>query len=356
MKKYKKIVLLLPIRLLLICFFAVGYSFANFCNSKIDVVIPVAVKDKYKLEKSLKGILTNSKNPINKIYIVAEDLKIRDSISLEDERIVWLSEKIYPFSKKDIENLLVSNSSTYAHASWYYQQLLKFYVFEAIPDISDNALILDSDFVFIRPVEFVTDDGKAILSYGYPFKWLTGTSTYPNSGIEHSHIHHARTFVKDWDIVNPFSGMHHHMVFNREIMSELFKNVEQHNKEPFWKAFVSRVNLRKWTSASEYVIYFHFASKKFRDKIELRHLNTIDIIYDSKDIESQNSAHKLLNNFIQNAAEDGVLGVGCHGFLDLKKRLETMDYIPTLLRETMLAKRESYYILKLKERGELFVN
>lgn len=327
------------------------------CSRKIDVVIPVALKDKDKLEKSVNGILKNSKTPINKIFIVAENLSILETLSWNNKNnkdIVGLSETIYPFSKNYIRELLVKNQSNYDHTSWYYQQLLKLYVFDAIPNICDNVLILDSDFIFIKPIEFLTSEGKGILSCGYPFQWLIGTSTYPNKNIKHSHINHARKLVRNWDIMNPFSGMHHHILFNKDIMKSLFQNVEEYNNEPFWKAFINNLDIDKWTSASEYVIYFHYVINNFKNQIELIHHNTVDIIYDSKDRIAQNAVYSLLDGFTQ-SKEPNLIGIGCHGFLDLKERLHTMDYIGEELRKTMLEKEENFYILQLNDKGALYV-
>lgn len=258
-------------------------------RTKMDVVIPVALKDKDKLEICVDGILKNSMNPINKVFIVTESIDILESLTWDkkcSEKVVVISEEIYPFSKRDIEKLFIGKQLNRKPVSWYYQQLLKLYVFDVIPNICENVLILDSDFVFIKPIEFLTSEGKCILSYGHPLKWFIGTSTYPSHiNIKHRSVTHAKNLVKNWNITNSFSGMHHHMIFDKFILKSLIQNVEEHNKEPFWKAFINTLFVENsMSSASEYVIYFHFAINNFEDKIELRHLSTIDIIYDSADI------------------------------------------------------------------------
>lgn len=333
-----------------------------YYNGKIDVVILVALKDKDKLEKSVSGILKNSKTPINKVFIVAENLTILDSLSSankNNEKIVGLSETIYPFSKHDIEALLAKKGSHHDNASWYYQQILKFYVFDVIPNICDNVLILDSDFTFIKPIEFLSSEGKGILSYGYPFQWLIGTTSYPNDNKKHSHINHAKLFVKNWDIMNPFTGMHHHMLFNQHIMKSLFQNVEEYHKETFWKTFINVLNTDEWTSASEYIIYFHFAIKFFFNKIELRHFNALDIVYDSEDITARSVAFKLSDDYTRNK-KLSLTAIGTHAILkkrfqwNLNKRVHS-DYKTEELLRAQLAKKENFYIYQLNDEGAFFV-
>lgn len=49
------------------------------------------------------------------------------------------------------------------------------------------------------------------------------------------------------------------------------------------------------------------------------------------------------------------MGIGCHGFLDLKNTLCRMDYLTDELRETMFKKHEQFYILRLNADGALFI-
>ncbi|XP_031632602.1 uncharacterized protein LOC116346598 [Contarinia nasturtii] len=326
-------------------------------NYIIDVVIPIGIKDKDKLENCVNGILRNSLNSINKVYIVAEHLSILESLSLDNKnnkKIVGISEKIYPFSKDDIKEVFIKNQADRKRSSWYYQQLLKFYIFDAIPNICDNVLILDSDFVFIKPIEFLNSEGKALLSYGYPLQYRNGTSTYFSQSMNLTKIIHAKSLIKDWDIINLFDGIHHHMLFNKDIMKSLFKNVEEHNKEPFWKAFINKSFIDEAIYVSEYLIYFHFAIKNFKNKVEARHLNTVDILYDSEDTLTLNLVHKLLDDFMKNK-EPTITGIGCHGVLNLKDSIERSDSMDEELKKTLLQNEKTFYIFRLNEDGKVYV-
>jgi hypothetical protein len=246
------------------------------------------------------------------------------------KKIVWIAEETYPFSLDDVDKLLTQKGNPHSNSSWYYQQLLKFYIFEAIPDLQPNTLILDVDFFIGQPLAFLTEQCQGILSYGYPFKWLLNTKNYPQEN-DHSHIEFASRFVPQWSPVNSFSGMHHHIIVNQTIITKLFSIVEDYHQKDFWQAFLDYVEFEKWNSASEYVIYYHFAMQFFPDKVISRHLNSCDFIHDYQE-------NDFILNFAQDVLKQGTFEtVGCHSFLNLRARLKTMDYIPDDLKQTMLA-------------------
>ena len=297
-------------------------------SQRIDIVIPVASKDIHKLTICITSIIANSLTPIQNIYIVTNQNIIKKNLYF-DERVIWINESKYAFTFKDIEMIFQKKNSQYQNSSWYYQQLLKFYIFQIIPNLQQNTLILDVDFFICQKIKFLTDDGKAILSYGYPFKWLLNTRQYPSQN-QHSHIEFAQRLIPNWQPINSFSGMHHHMLFQREIIEKLFSIVQENYQQEFWRAFINNIEFKKWNAASEYVIYYHFAMKLYPDNVISRHLKGCDFIHDQKE-----------NHFVLEMAKDTLNQgefqvVGCHSFLDLRERLKTMDYIPTDLKQKML--------------------
>jgi Family of unknown function (DUF6492) len=308
----------------------------------IDVVIPVAPKDYPKLERSLLGILENSQTPIGRVFLIAADDGALKYLNADvSTKVSVVQECEMPFTKRDIAELLEEQGATAKQASWYYQQLLKFYVFQVIRGLGDDVLILDADFVFSRPLHFLTEDGRAILSRGYPFKWLVNTRDYPTR-VEHIHADFARRFVAGWEPVDPFSGMHHHMVFQRDILADLFDVVEREHQQPFWRAFAGNVRFeKKWNAASEYVIYYHFARARHPGRVVVRDLETCDILHDSED---GGNALEELDRQLGSGKFDAV---GCHAFLELRARLATNDYIPHDLRAKLLGSPGANLLLRL---------
>lgn len=82
----------------------------------------------------------------------------------------------------------------------------------------------------------------------------------------HSAIIAATRLLAEWRPVDPYSGTQHHMVFDRQILADLMRRVEDRHQRPFWEAFLTTTEHTKWTGASEYVLYRHFAAKFFADR------------------------------------------------------------------------------------------
>ncbi|MEM8639295.1 MAG: DUF6492 family protein [Cyanobacteria bacterium P01_G01_bin.54] len=307
----------------------------------IDVVIPVATKDLPKLPLCVDGILRNSLTSIHQVYIISHpEICAQDLLS--DLPIRWINETNYPFSLDDIKAQFQRKNSPHENSSWYYQQLLKFYVFEVIPHSQSHVLILDSDFFLSQKMAFLTDDNRAILAYGYPFTWLLDTQNYPAEN-QHSHIDFAQQLIPNWQPVNPFSGMHHHILLERAIVKQLFLSVEAVHQKEFWQAFIDMVQCEKWNAASEYVIYYHFAMQFYPERVVSRHLRSCDFIHDRTE-------NKFTLEIAKETLKTGEFAtVGCHSFLDLSARLKTMDYIPKDLKQTMFSSEHLVFKLILDE-------
>jgi hypothetical protein len=217
-----------------------------FTADPIDVVIPSTFKDAEILEYCIEGIKKNGHN-IRRVIVVSP-AKLTDKAE-------WFDEKLYPFSKLDVATEIFRGNTAQGEqlattpywSGWYYQQLLKLYTPYVIPGISPNVLVLDSDTVFLRPVKFLNNQNAGLY----------------NPGTEYfkSYFEHAARFVPGLKkLYKDHSGISHHMLFQRCVLDDLFQTVEQHHKEPLWKAFCHSVNREdpKTQGASEYEIYFNF--------------------------------------------------------------------------------------------------
>lgn len=152
---------------------------------EIDVVIPVAPKDFFKLRRCIEGLLRCSKNPVRTLHVISPTRLELESWSLPAE-VRQSSEERFPFTLGDVTRVLAARGCEYPNGSWYNQQLLKLYVLRVIPELLPEALILDSDFVFTSEVEFLGDDGRALLALGYPLHWeLHG----PGEPGRNEHVH-----------------------------------------------------------------------------------------------------------------------------------------------------------------------
>lgn len=225
----------------------------------IDVVIPFSGDNVRMLELCIHGIRKNGHN-IRRIIVVS-DKKYTDSAE-------WFDEVLYPFSKFDLamnifqDAKLASDFVLHPNSNigWIYQQLLKLYAAFVIKDISSNILILDADVIFFQPVTFLQENGGAL---------FTPAREYYIPYFEHM----GRLLPGLKRVLTQTSGIAHHMLFQREILSDLFKQVEVHNKMPLWKAICQKIDKTKvWECCfSEYEIYFNFAMSR-TDQVKVRPL------------------------------------------------------------------------------------
>lgn len=241
-------------------------------DEPIDVVIPTTDKDLPTLERCIGGIKKFGKN-IRRVIVVS---KKRVTNNAE-----WFPEANYPFSLHDVAFAICQQDSTEtekflnkknSRGGWYLQQLLKLYAPFVIPEISSNVLVLDSDTIFLHPVTFLNEQNGALFNVGdeYNKEYFVHADKLTNGLVVKKHSN--------------FSGITHHMLFQRPLLKDLITTVEEIHQEPFWQAFCHFVNKTKVSGASEYEIYFNFALSQ-TDQVAIRPLKW-------KNVTSFRSLHK----------------------------------------------------------------
>lgn len=256
--------------LLLLCFcffsflqlqaFAEAKTSFYFPHDPIDVVIPCVEKDLCTLDLCIDGIKKNGTN-IRRVIVISKQ-KLTDMAE-------WYDEKNYPFSFEDIANALAHGDMELEHAllkkgsrtGWYYQQLLKLYAPIVIPNISTNVLILDADTIFLNPVTFLNENGAGLY----------------NPGIEYNppYFKHAQLLIPGfYKLFDQDSGISHHMIFQKPVLTELFELVESTHLTDFWKIFCQLVSPEdlNYSGASEYEIYFNYVFSR-TNQTSIRRLN-----------------------------------------------------------------------------------
>ena len=231
----------------------------------MDIVIVFHSKDQKVLPYCLKGL--NKIKEKRNVYLVCNE-------PVEYEGATYISESLYPFSKKDIDSYILEKY--HWRSGWYFQQLLKLYAHRVIPNLSDIFLIVDSDTVFLNEVSFIDTDG-------IPF-YATGIE-YNKQYFDHM----AKVLP---GLVKQFpdkSGIAHHTVFQKEFLDKLFENVEDTHKVLFWKAMMQFVEPETayMSGMSEHEIYFTYMFQYNRTKVRLRtlvwqNLNEVDGYFTSR--------------------------------------------------------------------------
>jgi hypothetical protein len=231
-------------------------------NQEIDIVIPVHKKDLPILEHCI----FQARRKISGVRRVIVVSKERYTNNAE-----WFDEALYPFSYKEVHNLLGGS-----HVGWNYQQLLKLYSSLVIPGISENVLVLDSDTVFFKKVRMLDDDGRALFNLSKD----KNINRKPFDTRVEEHIKNLFPAISRQNLpqnLQDFSGICHHMVFNRKIIAELFEKVENFHeqktgiKQPFYKLALADCGLEM--SLAEYQIYFNYVAIFHSEKIAIRKLN-----------------------------------------------------------------------------------
>ena len=231
----------------------------------IDVVIPCSPKDLDTLELCIEGVKEYAAN-IRRIIVVSKE-RLTDSAE-------WFSEDLFPFSPETIVEEVYGGSrfagraylnSPRTRIGWIFQQFLKFYAPFVIPDISPNVLILDSDVILLQPMHFMTPQGNPL---------FTPALEYTREYFEHA----AKLLPGFHRVHRAYSGIAHHMLFQRPILEDFFALIEQfHHVEP-WKAIsrcISPITLYR-SSLSEYEIYFNFVLLR-SNQGSIRHLRWANI-------------------------------------------------------------------------------
>lgn len=223
----------------------------------IDVIIPCADQDRETLNLCIEGIKQN--------------LNVRRIIVVSPHRLTdqaeWFDEKNYPFTKFDIafhifgdQELVKLYTSTPSRLGWVYQQLLKLYAPLIIPRISSNVLIVDADTIFLNPVKFLGSSGEGLYNPASEYHW-----PYFD--------HMARLIPGLKKVYSQYSGISHHMLFQRAVIKDLFHIIESYHGMEAWKAICRCIDRQHFAGAclSEYEIYFNFIFTR-TDQMQIRPL------------------------------------------------------------------------------------
>jgi len=233
-------------------------------NLQFDIIIPVHKKDLAVLEYCIEAAR-------------AKIVGVRRIITISKERYTnsaeWFPESEFPFSMNLVREYVGGS------CGWYFQQLLKLYAPLVIPDILENVLILDSDTVFFRKTEMFDKKGRPF----YNISKDTKICRKPFDIAVAKHINLLWPEISREHLPEEFkeiSGICHSMMFNREILLELFKKIEDFDGtgDKFYRIFLKHSTHEH--GASEYQIYFNFLLIFYKEKIAIRKLkykNTADL-------------------------------------------------------------------------------
>lgn len=224
----------------------------------IDVVIPCIAKDLDVLELCIHYARKHVKG-LRKIIVVSPE-RLTDAAD-------WFDEKDYFFSKESVAKEIGAGfhaMEDFPFVGWCYQQLLKLYAPFAIPDISNNVLIIDADTFLLSdyiPVDQNDISYFRVFAFGRIFK----------SYVFHSFRMHPSIKVRPTD-PNPVVN---YSIFQKDKLEKLFALVEEHHNKPFWKAFLHTLDMGAFNGplfvgGSEYLLYFYYMRIHHPNKCQFR--------------------------------------------------------------------------------------
>lgn len=223
-------------------------------NSDFDIIIPLGPNDLNKIEI----MFNNTKKNIigyNKIYIVTNKSNFN---KLEKyENINLIDEDIFDFNINYINSF--KNNTDKKRSGWYFQQLIKLYASFYIQELLPNYLVIDSDTNFLNPTKFFDN---ALPLYNF------GTENH-KPYFTHMQKIHPSLYKK-----SNVSGICHHMMFQKNIIQQLFYLVESYHNKKFYEIFLENVLNNEWpnSGASEYELYFNYLHLYHNNKFKIREL------------------------------------------------------------------------------------
>lgn len=249
--------------LLLFIFYIQAKKHYSFTFDPIDIVIPGHEKD---LEVLPMVVDAAYKHVVNgRRIIVISNKKLTDKAE-------WFDEKNFPFNKysialemfnyNQVKALNYINSKN-SRIGWIYQQFLKLFAMFVVPDISSNILIIDADTILLKDISFQD---------------ISGAGLY-NPGTEYNkpYFVHGEKVLKNFKKIFPhYSGISHHMLFQRSILEDLMHCIEREHGIESWRALAQHINHADFSGISEYELYFNFAFAN-TDQVKIRHLQWANI-------------------------------------------------------------------------------
>jgi hypothetical protein len=223
-----------------------------------DVIVPYHPKDAPILPLCIQS-LRKYAAAAGTIYVVSAEKPPAFGKLQALGGVKWIPESAYPISIEDVQAVLQSQKG---RQGWYYQQFLKLYCFDAIPELRDTVLLFDSDVVLYRRIEFVGPGGALKLDWSRQYN--------------HPYFEHMTRLLGPYSkrLNIACSGIVDHIMTTREIVTDLLTTVERLHGRPAWMVMLELLPVRDREGAgfSEYELLFNWTFIYFAQKAQMRKL------------------------------------------------------------------------------------
>lgn len=204
-------------------------------KNQIDFIIPSHPKDFPSLQFTVDGIKKIS--CLRKIFVISKSNPHIDGVihipeSNFDKFVV----------KKQIKDIWDEKNKSLSHRSkWIYQQFLKLLSFKVIEELSDSFVIVDSDTIFLKDVDF-------------------DLNSFYYCKAEEYHIPYLNPIKKLLDVESTigFSCISHHMIFNKQKLSMMIDEIEKRFNKKFVDIVLDIIDYNEGSCFSEWDLYSNY--------------------------------------------------------------------------------------------------
>jgi hypothetical protein len=220
---------------------------------KLDVVIPVALRDSLLVKFALEGLQRNLRNDIGRVVLVAPAAVAADLRGRHPGVEVLDEEDLFDAG---FRRLVAERFG--ARAGWMMQQLLTL----STPELSsaDAALQIDADTILIRPRRYRSGSRTLLLA---------APEFHPPYFDALGRLWKRRARLP------LLSYIGHHMCFLREEVLEMRSEIERRWRMPWYEAVVSACDPDEPSGFSDYELYGQWRAKTRRSRCAVRTLRNV---------------------------------------------------------------------------------
>lgn len=217
-------------------------------STRIEVLIPVVLKDLSALPMVIKQAKENLTNPIDNIYVVGRKGPIEQCC--EQLNCVFVDEEAaLPIKKSDI----AYKGKEWHRSGWLFQQLIKLNA--DFLTRNEHILVLDADTFIINKQSFVLDDGTMVLNFSDEYH-------FPYSSYQKFLKLKKRFFL---------SFVCHHMLFKKSVLQNLKKEIEAQTGKSWIEGILSKIDLEEPCCFSEYELYGNYLYYNYPGSYQLEY-------------------------------------------------------------------------------------
>lgn len=211
---------------------------------ELDVVVVAGPNDLDLLPCVLHGAREQIRHPLGRLYVVAAEGRARKICELEGAVFID-EESIAPIARARIDY----RWNGMDRSGWLFQQLLKL----ASDEIGekDSFLVLDADTLLTRPQIF----------------WHRGGPVINHSLEYHQPYFAAYRRLLGTPVSSPLSFISHHMLWEKSVLTELKREIEELHSKPWYEAIIDATDRREPSGFSEYELYGNFLHRTKRRPI-----------------------------------------------------------------------------------------